>query len=114
MWNGFFPVLSVLLNFFFLDRDPVKCARYHGDKHLNKMQLESAQIASFVWHVNVFDGLSGAVDGQDEKFGDIKANIYKRSRSHIHHPVVKWACQSPQHYLAICDLGIGKGALRAP
>lgn len=36
------------LNFFFLDRDVEICASYHGDKHLNKMQLEYAQIASTV------------------------------------------------------------------
>lgn len=32
------------MNIFILDENPVKCARYHCDKHVNKMLLEAAQM----------------------------------------------------------------------
>lgn len=32
------------MNLFYLDKDLDRCAEYHVDKHVNKMQLESAQI----------------------------------------------------------------------
>ena len=34
------------MNIFYLDPDPVVCARYHNDRHVNKMILESAQMLS--------------------------------------------------------------------
>jgi hypothetical protein len=88
------------LNFFFLDRDLKKCARYHGDKHLNKMQLEYAQIASTVWW-----NLSKSDKKLQERFDrDIQPNIYKSS--HEKHPVVLWATQSESHLLAVVELGL--------
>ena len=75
--------LLTCLNFFFLDRDVETCASYHGDKHLNKMQLEYAQIASTVVRQlspsNVPDG------------------TYKET--HKNHPVVKWAKKSRSHVI---------------
>lgn len=87
-------LLFVLLNFFFLDRDTRKCARYHGDKHLNKMVTEYAQIVSAVWWINAGTTVTEHV----------KTHIYKLS--HANHPVVKWACKSVLHYNAIIDLGL--------
>lgn len=101
-------VFLVLMNFFFLDRDPKKCARYHGDKHLNKMQVESAQICSLVWYRLVFDPLAdggGEIAGV-ENIDFYKSQMYKRTKSHMNHPVVKWAAQSLAHYRAIVDLGL--------
>ena len=39
------------MNIFYLDEDPVKSARAHGDKHIVKMPLETAQMLSTVWHL---------------------------------------------------------------
>lgn len=84
-------VLLVLLNFFFLDRDPRRCARYHGDKHLNKMQLEYAQIASTAYR---FVCGGAAVD----------ETVYRAT--HRNHPVVLWACQSRAHVMAVINVGL--------
>lgn len=87
-------VLIYLLNFFFLDRNPRRCASYHGDKHLNKMQLEYAQIASTVmWHLHA----QRPFLKQDEK-------IYKAT--HKNHPMVKWACQSRSHVAMVIQVGL--------
>jgi hypothetical protein len=91
MWVFFY-----LLNFFFLDRDPKKCAHYHGDKHLNKMQLEYAQIVSSVWWLV----------GKDLPYfaEKIQPNVYKMT--HKSHPIVQWACQSQAHVLGIIEVGL--------
>ena len=74
----FLHLLLTFLNFFFLDRNVEECAKAHGDKHINKMQLEYAQIASTV----------------------VRDLVAK------HHPVVKWAIQSRAHVMWIIELGI--------
>jgi len=85
-----------LLNFFFLDRDPKKCAEYHGNKHLNKMQVEYAQIVSSVWWI---------VGKDHPEFTElIQPHIYKLT--HASHPAVKWACQSQAHVLCIIEVGL--------
>lgn len=62
------------MNIFFLDKDLKKCARYHCDKHVVKMILESAQIlCTVLW------------------LSEIKAP-YKKT--HTHHPCVIWAGES--------------------
>lgn len=93
-------VLIYLLNFFFLDRDLKKCAQYHGDKHLNKMQLEYAQIGSSVWWnlVEKNPGLKQTFES------DIKPHIYRAT--HKNHPIVKWATQSEAHLTAVITLGL--------
>ena len=120
----------MLMNFFFLHLDPRKCARYHGDKHINKMQTEYAQILSTVWYKLVFDrdgddGNSGddGNGGNDRNGGDrgdrdytigqqlqfeaLKKGMYKKT--HVNHPVVLWAAKSLAHYNAILDLGVALG-----
>ena len=108
-----FHILLFLLNVFFLDRKPRKCAKYHGDKHLNKMVTEYAQILSSVWHILYFDcqGTEGEdvhdqKDAHDEKqhYDEIKRSIYKKS--HEKHPMVLWASKSLAHYNYVCDLGL--------
>jgi hypothetical protein len=43
------------MNLFFLDNDLDKCAEYHVDKHVNKMQLEAAQlICTNLWIDDLF------------------------------------------------------------
>lgn len=55
MKEGLFFCLVYLLNVFFLDRDPKKCASYHGDQHIHKMPTEQAQIGSTVYHLLLRD-----------------------------------------------------------
>lgn len=40
------------MNIFYLDDNPGLCAQYHGDKHVIKMILESAQMLCTVCHQN--------------------------------------------------------------
>lgn len=86
--------LFTCLNFFFLDRDVEACAAAHGDKHINKMQLEYAQIASTV------------VRGIAARNVDLHVPEGTYKSTHTHHPVVKWATQSRAHVMWIIDLGI--------
>lgn len=72
------------MNIFYLDEDITKCARFHCDKHVIKMILESAQIlCSVLW------------------MHDVKAPY---RLTHIHHPCVIWANESLSNWLWLKDL----------
>lgn len=83
------------MNIFYLDQDPVKSARAHGDKHIVKMPLETAQMLSTIWHL----------------FGDdneVKNNIYKAT--HATHPCTQWVATNKstygwtyRFYVALCQ-----------
>ena len=66
------------MNIFVLDHNIKKCARYHCDKHVVKMVLESAQILCVV--CNQF--------GLETPY----------SNTHVQHPCVLWAGQSIQNW----------------
>lgn len=68
------------MNIFYLDDDPSVCARYHCDKHVVKMVLETAQMLCTAHHV---------LDGP-------KPGIYKLT--HINHPCNKWIRHSRANY----------------
>lgn len=72
------------MNIFYLDEDVVKCARYHADKHVIKMILESAQILCTAL------GLHG-VETQ-----------YKPT--HLKHPCVIWAAESKDNCIWLQNL----------
>lgn len=67
------------MNIFILDKDPAKAARYHCDKHVSKMILESAQMLSTV--------LGGP---------------YKPT--HQNHPCTVWVMQSHANALWLIDM----------
>ncbi len=73
------------MNIFLLDHDLDTCARYHCDKHVVKMTLETAQILCSALH------LLG-----------VPHNGYKPS--HIHHPCVVWATRLP-HFIWLRRFG---------
>jgi len=62
------------MNIFILDEDTALCARYHCDRHVVKMILESAQMLSTVCRLNGLDA------------------GYKIT--HQNHPCTKWAAES--------------------
>ena len=74
------------MNIFILDRNPEKCARYHCDKHVVKMVLESAQILCSVLHMR----------GEDAPYRP----------THISHPCVKWANSSLSNFSWLVELAI--------
>jgi hypothetical protein len=68
------------MNIFYLDKDVEICAKYHCDKHVVKMILESAQLLC-----NVHD-------------------VAPYKRTHINHPCSKWVKSSLSHYNFLCNL----------
>lgn len=67
------------MNIFYLDSDVTQCARFHSDKHVIKMILESAQIlCSVLW------------------LHQIEAP-YKPT--HLNHPCVLWANESLSNWI---------------
>jgi len=81
------------MNIFVLDKDTSVCAKYHCDKHVVKMIVETAQILSTAHYVL-----------DNDKYKDLKEYIYKQT--HINHPAVKWVCESRMNYLWLCELGL--------
>ena len=81
------------MNIFFLDFDTKKCAKYHCDKHVVKMILETAQLLCGVHHVT--DQVTPQVTPQVP---------YKLS--HKNHPCAIWTRESLSNYLYLCDLGL--------
>ena len=74
------------MNIFILDYDVKKCAKYHVDKHVVKMILETAQLlCGGHWVVN-------------------SEAPYKLS--HKNHPCSIWARESLTNYLYLCELGL--------
>ena len=39
-----------MVNIFYLDKDPNKCAKYYCNKHVNKIMIEILQILSYIFH----------------------------------------------------------------
>ena len=82
-----------MVNFFYLDKDPKKCAEYYCNRHILKIPIEIAQILSKIHHV-----LESGIDYN---------KIYKSSI------VVKntigpylWAIESHDNYIWTCQLGL--------
>jgi hypothetical protein len=81
------------MNIFFLDENPKLSAKYHVDKHVVKMILETAQLLCSVHHV---------IDPPN-----IHQVPYKLS--HKNHPCAVWARKSLSNYLYLCELGLELG-----
>lgn len=79
------------MNIFFLHWNPQICAQYHVDKHVVKMILESCQLLCTAWHM---------LDPQHERFSP------PLKKTHFNHPCAKWARESKQNYLWLCELGL--------
>ena len=74
------------MNIFYLDKIPKQCARYHNDKHVVKMVLETTQL---LCGVHWFMGGTAP---------------YKQT--HINHPCSIWARTNKENYNWLCYLGI--------
>jgi hypothetical protein len=77
------------MNIFVLDKNPFTAAKFHINKHVPKMIVESAQMLSTAHHV---------LDGE-------KPGIYKISNKN--HPCNIWLRQSKQNYEWLFDLALG-------
>ena len=77
------------MNIFFLHKNPKLCARYHLDKHVVKMILETAQMLYSVhWYKEL----------------ELPLDAYKKA--HINHPCSIWARSSEDNYICLCKLGL--------
>ena len=77
------------MNIFFLHKNPKLCARYHLDKHVVKMILETAQMLYSVhWYKEL----------------ELPLDAYKKA--HINHPCSIWSRESLSNYLYLCELGL--------
>lgn len=87
------------MNIFFLHTNPRKCARWHCDKHVVKMILETCQLLyTCHWMVN------GGIDLVSAPFlRDSQQRGYKKS--HYNHPCSKWIRLSAFHYIWLATLG---------
>lgn len=74
------------MNIFWLDNDPATNAQYHGDQHIIKMIIESAQMLSVALREN----------GRDDDF--------LTGSSHVNHPCTKWVRESRENYTRLYDL----------
>ena len=84
------------MNIFFLDRDPAKAARYHCDKHVVKLILESAQLLSTAHRV---------LDGDNNhQLNNDSMNITLYKATHINHPSAKWVRSGIMEYRWTFDL----------
>lgn len=88
------------MNIFALDNDPVVAARYHNDKHVVKMILESAQLLSTAHRL--LDGQQSIVlkNGRKMKtwtLSDDREHALYRA-THMNHPSAVWVRQSKANY----------------
>jgi hypothetical protein len=77
------------MNIFVLDNNPIHCARYHCDKHVVKMILESAQMICTTHATNKNKNLNYTIP-------------YKPT--HMNHPCTKWVRDSLGNYLWLMEL----------
>lgn len=75
------------MNVFFLSREPFECARFHHDKHVVKMVLETTQILCTVNH----------------RHGNTSVPYQP---THESHPSVLWAGDNVEHYYWLVKLGL--------
>jgi hypothetical protein len=78
-----------MVNLFYLDKDPKKCAQYYCDKHVNKILIEIGQILSQIHH------LYGTKTPPYKSCKAVSKNLKP----------LRWAFSSKSNYLYCCDLG---------
>lgn len=77
------------MNIFYLDEDVVESAKYHVNKHIVKMPLETAQILCSVHH-----------------FMGTNSNTIPYKKTHLNHPSSVWARMNVNNYLYLASLGL--------
>jgi hypothetical protein len=78
---GHTPHKAHKMNLFYLDKDPQIAGRFHCDKHVGKMLIETCQMLSTAHH---------------ELDSSIKEDLYRPT--HRNHPSSIWCRHSSEHY----------------
>ena len=74
------------MNIFFLDTDTKQCAKYHCDKHVVKMPLESCQMLSIIFSKWYYDW--GTINKMDGTPYNTQKGAFRN------HPCTAWAGQN--------------------
>lgn len=96
------------MNIFALDANPKYAAKYHCDKHVIKMILESCQLLSTAHRV--LDGIQTIrISNKGRKIkvwrlNDSKLDSFIYSATHINHPSAIWCRQTKEQYLWLAQL----------
>jgi len=80
-----------MVNIFWLHNNPYVNARYHCDKHIKKMVLETAQMLSTAVHI----------------VGAPTSKVYKKA--YMNHPCTVWARESFANFIELWQLGMALG-----
>lgn len=83
------------MNIFFLSWIVENCAKYHCNKHVSKLALETSQLLSTCQHVT---NPSQAENWQAE------GKIYRKT--HVNHPCSIWTRECKENYIWLCHLGL--------
>uniref|UniRef100_A0A6C0KXT6 Uncharacterized protein n=1 Tax=viral metagenome TaxID=1070528 RepID=A0A6C0KXT6_9ZZZZ len=88
------------MNIFFLHTNPRRCARWHCDKHVVKMLLETCQLLYTCHHMLGSDLASMGAP--------VVASSGSRGyrKSHMNHPCSKWLRTSLTSYRWLAELGV--------
>ena len=89
------------MNIFFLSPNPRQCAKWHCDKHVVKMILESTQILYTCHHLH---GGSARVEAKAPICLTTGKRGYKKHAAK--HPSVLWAASALPHYIWLCWLAL--------
>lgn len=101
------------MNLFYLDHDLDRCAEYHIDDHVGKMQLEAAQLLTTTVWVDKLFGYTprkltkeelGVIRDAKRNEPTIDDRVFTRYLpTHINNPCAVWARSSLEHhYWIIC------------
>ena len=94
------------MNIFYLSHKPARCARWHCDKHVVKMILETAQLLYTAhWVLAAAAGLEPALSTAPFRKGSVTQRGYL-SIKNKKHPSAIWVRESLEHYQWLCQLGI--------
>ena len=95
------------MNIFYLDKNPIRCAQMHVDKHCVKMILEYAQLLSTAHRV--LDGvltIGLSESGRKRQLYVLQNGLDKilYSATHVNHPSAVWCRQSAANYMWLAEL----------
>ena len=108
--NTPFPATSsVEMNIFYLSQNPERAARWHCDKHVVKMILETTQLLYTAhWVLAILNG--GPKAAPDFRTAPTMASDPAhhgyRSIHNPKHPSAIWVRESLEHYKWLCELGM--------
>ncbi len=89
------------MNIFYLSHKPSRCARWHCDKHVVKMILESCQLLYTAHHLN---GGTAKVESSAPICLTTRRRRYKKA--HPKHPCAIWTAEALPHYIWLCWLAL--------